>query len=173
LQLGGNLVNKVGFALKHFSKKSLKSKQNRIENTQWDKLTMAGFDDIVKKAFYMGVGFASYAQEKAGTTLGEVQSQARKLADEMIARGEMTTDEARKFVDDMIQQAQQEVVQPGKESQESRQPRHIEIVFEDEEAEAQPKSEPKSDRSDNSVDNLRQQVQSLQEELRRMKQEKP
>jgi polyhydroxyalkanoate synthesis regulator phasin len=131
---------------------------------------MAGFDDIVKKAFYMGVGFASYAQEKAGTTLGEVQSQARKLADEMISRGEMTTDEARKFVDDMIQQAQQEVVQSGKESQESRQPRHIEIVFEDEEAEAQPKSEPKSD---NSVDNLRQQVQSLQEELRRMKQEKP
>jgi polyhydroxyalkanoate synthesis regulator phasin len=134
---------------------------------------MAGFDDIVKKAFYMGVGFASYAQEKAGTTLGDLQGQARKLADEMISRGEMTTEEARKFVDDIVKQAQQEVVQPGSESKESRQPRHIEIVFEDEEAEAQPKTETKSDANNNNVDNLRQQVQSLQEELRRMKQEKP
>lgn len=125
---------------------------------------MAGFDDIVKKAFYMGVGFASYAQEKAGTTLGDLNVQARKLADEMIARGEMTTEEARKFVDDLVRQAERDVVRSSEEPQESRQPRRIEIISEDE-GETQSKSA-------NSVDNLRQQVQSLQEELRRIKQEK-
>jgi polyhydroxyalkanoate synthesis regulator phasin len=125
---------------------------------------MAGFDDIVKKAFYMGVGFASYAQEKAGTTLGDLQIQARKLADEMISRGEMTTEEARKFVDDIVNQAQQDVVKPSAETEESRQPRRIEIISEDD-GEDRPKSE--------GIDNLRQQVQSLQEELRRIKKEKP
>ena len=93
---------------------------------------MAGFDKIVKKAFYMGVGFASYAQEKAGVTLGEIKIQAQKLADEMIARGEMNMDEARKFVDDMVQQAQQDVVPSAEVKTEKKEPRVIEIISEEE-----------------------------------------
>ncbi len=126
---------------------------------------MAGFDDIVKKAFYMGVGFASYAQEKAGTTLNELRTQAQKLADEMIERGEISTEEARKFVDELVQQAQQENVPPAKNTQ-STQPRRIEIVSEDEDASPQEKKT-----ETQNIDNLKEQVQSLQEELRRLKRE--
>ena len=126
---------------------------------------MAGFDDIVKKAFYMGVGFASYAQEKAGTTLNELKIQAQKLADEMIERGELSTEEARKFVDELVQQAQQENVSAAKDAQPT-QPRRIEIVSEDEDD-----SQPEQKAQPNNVDNLKEQVQSLQEELRRLKRE--
>lgn len=126
---------------------------------------MAGFDDIVKKAFYMGVGFASYAQEKAGTTLGELRIQAQKLADEMIERGEISTEEARKFVDELVQQAQEENVQSVKNTQ-SNEPRRIEIVSDDDEG-TSPKQNTKSD----NVDSLKDRVQSLQEELRRLKRE--
>ncbi len=121
---------------------------------------MAGFEDIVKKAFYMGVGFASYAQEKAGDTLKDLNAQAQKLADEMIARGEMSTEEARKFVDDLVNQAQQNAVR-GEDKTETKEPRRIEIV--DEEEEDRKPSESKN------IENLRQQVESLQEELRRLK----
>ena len=107
----------------------------------------------------MGVGFASYAQEKAGDTLGEIKIQAQKLADEMIARGEINVEEARKFVDEMVQEAQQGVVQPSETQATRKEPRVIEIINEED-------SEPA--KSDN-VDNLRDQVASLQEELRRLK----
>ena len=127
---------------------------------------MAGFDNIVKKAFYMGVGFASYAQEKAGVTIGELKNQAQKLADEMIERGEITTEEARKFVDELVQQAQQETVQSSPNNNQSTEPRRIEIVSEEEDFAQQPQTT-----QPNNVDNLRQQVQSLQEELRRLKRE--
>lgn len=120
---------------------------------------MAGFEDIVKKAFYMGVGFASYAQEKAGTTLNDLKSQAQKLADEMIARGELSTEEARRFVDDIVRQAQQDVVS-GNTKSEAREPRRIEIVDE---------TETTTTSESNSADDLRKQVEELQEELRRIK----
>jgi polyhydroxyalkanoate synthesis regulator phasin len=119
---------------------------------------MAGFEDIVKKAFYMGVGFAAYAQEKAGDTLKDLKTQAQKLADEMIARGEMSTEEARKFVDDLVAQAQQDAVGSA-EKTETKEPRRIEIIDEEE-------SKPSES---NNTDDLRQQVESLQEELRRLK----
>lgn len=119
---------------------------------------MASFKNIVQKAFYLGVGLADYAAEKAGMTLQEVRTQAQKLADEMVSRGEMTAEEARKFVDELVQQAQEQTVESSKEPQ-SREPRQIEIVAEEEE----------SHKKAENVDNLRQQVQSLQEELRRMK----
>ncbi|VEP16015.1 conserved hypothetical protein [Hyella patelloides LEGE 07179] len=122
---------------------------------------MAGFEDIVKKAFYMGVGFASYAQEKAGDTLVEIKAQSQKLADEMIARGEMNVDEARKFVDEMVQQAQQDVVQSSETNTEKKEPRVIEIISEE---------EPEAEKSDN-VDSLKDRVASLQEELRRLQRE--
>ncbi|MGB3494321.1 MAG: hypothetical protein WBA57_16455 [Elainellaceae cyanobacterium] len=67
---------------------------------------MPGLGDIVQKAFYLGVGVASFAGEKAGKTLIELQGQAQKIADEMVARGEMTTEEAKRMVDDMVNRAQ-------------------------------------------------------------------
>ena len=123
----------------------------------------------------MGVGFASYAQEKAVDALDNVKDlrvQAQKLADEMAERGEMTTEEARKFVDDLVEQAQQGTV-TGNNRSDGREPRRIEIVDEDEPVtEPKAKTEPaKSPQSSTDSEDLRQQVQSLQEELRRLKRE--
>jgi len=120
---------------------------------------MAGFGDIVQKAFYLGVGLAASAGEKAGEKLTGLRSQAQKLADEMVAKGEMTAEEARKFVDDMMKQAQQPTVEQTT-SNSAAEPRRIEILSEDEEP---AKTEVKN------VDAMRQQVEALQEELRRLK----
>ena len=120
---------------------------------------MPGFGDILQKAVYLGVGLASYAGEKASSKLGELRTEAQKLADELVKRGEMTTDEGRRFVDDMMKQAQQ----PGAIPSEPDKPtklRHIEIVSEEEEP---------SQKSDGGVDKLREQVQNLQDELRQLK----
>ena len=117
---------------------------------------MANFEDIAKKAFYMGVGFASYAQEKANDKVKELRVQAQKLAAEMIERGEMNAEEARKFVDDLVEQAQEENVSSNKRT-DNRQPRRIEIVDEDETETNNCSS--KSARSDSRSDDLRQQVQ--------------
>ncbi|MCU0526710.1 MAG: hypothetical protein MUF72_18020 [Elainella sp. Prado103] len=118
---------------------------------------MPGFGDLVQKAFYLGVGAASYAAEKAGTTLAELRVQAQKLADEMVARGEITADEAKRMVDDMVSRAQQPPTPPP--DAQPTTPRRIEILVEDEPSEQQ------------AVDDLRQQVANLQEELRRLKHE--
>jgi len=135
---------------------------------------MANFEDIAKKAFYMGVGFASYAQEKAIDAIDNVKDlriQAQKLADEMIERGEINTEEARKFVDELVEQAQQGVViRNSNHESDEKQPRRIEIVDEDEStAQSAAKTDPaQSTQSNPDSENLRQQVQSLQEELRRL-----
>lgn len=126
-------------------------------------VAMPGFGDVVKKAFYLGVGLASYAGEQASGKLGELRSQAQKLADELVAKGEMNTEEAKRFVEDIIKQAQQP---PGAEP-DSRttpaEPRRIEILSDEEEPVS---TEPTEDRN---VQNLRDQVQGLQEELQRLK----
>lgn len=129
---------------------------------------MANFENIAKKAFYLGVGFASYAQEKANDTIKELRVQAQKLAKEMVERGEMNAEEARKFVDDLVKQAQQETAVEQGDRSTDREPRRIEIVDEDE-----PTAENESPKSNShgNNDNLRQQVQSLQEELRRLRKE--
>ncbi|MDY7016383.1 MAG: hypothetical protein SVX43_22855, partial [Cyanobacteriota bacterium] len=87
---------------------------------------------------------------------------AQKLADEMVKRGEMTAEEASHFVDDLIQQAQQQPVDSTK-TEHPREPRRIEILEEGETPNATPPSEPEN------IDNLRQQVEALQDELRRLK----
>ncbi len=121
---------------------------------------MPGFGEIVQKAFYLGVGLASYASEKAGGKLAELRSQVQKLADEMVAKGEMTTDEARRFVEDMMKQAQQsETVAETPEKTPASEPRRIEIL---EEHEAP---------SPENVDKLRQEVLELQKELKRLQQD--
>ncbi|RAM50317.1 MAG: hypothetical protein C6Y22_17070 [Hapalosiphonaceae cyanobacterium JJU2] len=125
---------------------------------------MAGFGDIVKKAFYLGVGLASYAGEKAGGTLADVRSQIQKLADEMVARGEMTTEEARRFVEDMMKQAQQQATDDSAPPTTTpSEPRRIEIIEEDDQPTA------KDVQGDNeNVDQLRQQVLDLENELKRL-----
>ena len=120
---------------------------------------MPGLGDIVQKAFYLGVGLASFAGEKAGTTLSQVRSQAQKLAEEMVERGEMSTEEARKFIDDMVSKAQQQQAEVQGEQQKPAEPRKIEILDDDEEP---VKAEGKE------ADTLRSQVEALQEELRRL-----
>ena len=121
---------------------------------------MAGLGDLVQKAFYLGVGMASYATEKATITLQELQVQAQKVADEMVARGEMTAEEARKYVDDIIQQAQRPAAESA-DTAKDKEPRLIEIVSEDE-------GENDTSQSEN-LDDLKNQVTALQEELRRLR----
>ncbi len=124
---------------------------------------MADLGNLVQKAFYLGVGIASYAAEKGGTTIQELKTQAQKVADEMVARGELTAEEAKKYVDDMIQQAQEANSNETKKKEE-KEPRLIEIVSdEDEDNTEKSKSE--------NLDDLKHQVESLQEELNRLKRE--
>ncbi|OKH42434.1 hypothetical protein NIES2101_32985 [Calothrix sp. HK-06] len=130
---------------------------------------MAGFGDLVQKAFYLGVGLASYAGEKAGGKLSELRLQVQKLADEMVARGEMTTEEGRRFVEDMMKQAQQEQASTKDSGTSTNEPRRIEILEEDEEV-AQTASSAKESPVEE-VDNLRDQVKQMQEELRRLQRE--
>jgi polyhydroxyalkanoate synthesis regulator phasin len=124
---------------------------------------MPGFGDILQKAVYLGVGLASYAGEKAGSKLTELRTEAQKLADELVKRGEMSTEEARRFVDDMVQQAQQQPPVEPAGNKKQAEPRRIEIVSEEEEV------SPKDAKEVGGVDKLREQVQNLQEELRRLK----
>ncbi|MFM7406834.1 MAG: phasin family protein [Cuspidothrix sp.] len=126
---------------------------------------MPGFGDIVQKAFYLGVGLASYAGEKAGGKLAELRSQVQKLADEMVAKGEMNTEEARRFVEDMMKQAQQQPTS-GETSEKPApsEPRRIEIL----DVEEQPTVKEVKQENVNNVDQLRNQVLELQEELKRL-----
>lgn len=124
---------------------------------------MAGLGDLVKKAFYLGVGVAASAAQSANEKLAELREQAQKLTDEMVAKGELTTEEAKRLVDEMVNRAQQQ--QPINSSDKDKprgEPRPIEISSDEDlpvKAEGQ------------NVDNLREQVMHLQEELRRLKQE--
>jgi polyhydroxyalkanoate synthesis regulator phasin len=124
---------------------------------------MAGLGDIVQKAFYLGVGLAASAGEQAGEKISTLRVQANKLADEMVAKGEITTEEARKLVDDMLKSAQQQNLNqaqgnPTDRPQKNQEPRRIEIIADGDEPSA------KDDVSD-----MRKQVEALQEELKRMK----
>ena len=132
---------------------------------------MPGFGDIVQKAFYLGVGLASYAGEKAGGKLAELRSQVQKLADEMVAKGEMNTEEARRFVEDMMRQAQQQPT-PGQAPEKTApsEPRRIEILEVDEEPRVKETTKENKENGDN-VDQLRNQVLELQEELKRLQRE--
>jgi polyhydroxyalkanoate synthesis regulator phasin len=122
---------------------------------------MPGFGDIVQKAFYLGVGLATTAGGEAGERLAKLRVQAQKLADELVAKGEMNVEEARKMVDELMQQAQQQQppVKPDEKASPSE-PRRIEILSDDEGL---------ASTDNQNVEALRQQVQAMQEELRRLK----
>jgi polyhydroxyalkanoate synthesis regulator phasin len=143
--------------------RSLKKSSSKLtQNT-----TMAGLGDIVQKAFYLGVGLATTAGEQAGEKLSSIGVQAQKLADEMVAKGEITTEDARKLVDDMIRSAQQQNLDQAtgtnpERPQKSNEPRRIEIISEGE----APSSPPQSPEN---VSEMRKQVEALQEELKRIR----
>jgi polyhydroxyalkanoate synthesis regulator phasin len=135
-----------------------------------------GLGDIVQKAVYLGIGVASYAGEKAGERLGEVRDQMQKLADEMVARGEMSAEEGRKFVDDMVKKAQQPAAKVPTEPAPA--PRPIEITDEPAasqtasppvETQTPPAQAPATASDDIDIENMRRQVQELQDELRRLR----
>jgi polyhydroxyalkanoate synthesis regulator phasin len=131
---------------------------------------MSGFGDAVQKAFYLGVGIASYAGERAGSTLGELRGQAQKLVDEMVARGEMTAEEAQKFVNDIVNRAQAEM--PAGDAPPT--PRRIEIL-DDEPGEATEVTESTETTATSpdaaKAEELRSQVEALRAELERLKQQ--
>lgn len=125
---------------------------------------MNNFGGIIQRAVYLGVGLASYAGEKAGQKFTELRTEAQKLADEMVKRGEMTTDEARRFVEDMMNKAMmQEVPVDSSPETSSSEPRRIEILSEDENL--------SDSEYPTEVDKMRQEVHKLQEELRRLQKE--
>jgi polyhydroxyalkanoate synthesis regulator phasin len=136
----------------------IRESEEKVGSDKKERAAMPGFGDLVQKAFYLGVGAASYAAEKASTTLGELRVQAQKLADEMVARGEMTAEDAKRLVDEMVTQAQKADAAPPVE------PRRIEILTDEPEPSPSQPNPPAS-----AVEDLRQQVIKLQEELQRLK----
>lgn len=128
---------------------------------------MAGLGNIVQKAFYLGVGLAATVGEEAGDRLATLRVQSQTLADELVAKGEMNVEEARKLVEELMQQAQQETVTPAETEAKkptNHEPRRIEILSDDE-------ALTNATTDANNVDALRQQVQAMQDELRRLKRE--
>jgi polyhydroxyalkanoate synthesis regulator phasin len=115
---------------------------------------MTSFNNLFQKAFYLGVGLASYAGEKAGDTLADLRLQAQKLVNELVERGELTTEEAQNMLSEILAQAPSVNAPPGKPPEP---PRHIEILDEEEGAAQQQAEE------------LRRQVDTLREELKRLK----
>jgi polyhydroxyalkanoate synthesis regulator phasin len=115
---------------------------------------MAGLGDFVQKAFYLGVGIAASAGEKAG----DLRVQVQKLADEMVIKGEITAEEARKLVDNMLAAQQVPTGDDRSATAKSSEPRRIEI--QDEES---------SPVADDKVARMRRQVEELQEQLQRLK----
>ncbi len=117
---------------------------------------MAGFGDLVQKAFYLGVGIASYAGEKAGDTLKDLRGQAQKLVDELVERGELTAEEAQQLINTMVQQAQQPPTDTTADRPSA--PRRIEILDEN-----------TASASGDEAEVLRQQVEALRQQLEDLK----
>ncbi|MEO1133251.1 MAG: hypothetical protein AAFX40_11160 [Cyanobacteria bacterium J06639_1] len=135
---------------------------------------MAGIGDIVQKAFYLGIGAASLAADKAGSQLGELRKQAQKLADEMVERGEMTADEAKGFVSEILKQnAAKQAAEaqapssptPG-DPPPQQGPRPISI---DDDDAADTTADTSAALDVNHSDRLRQEVSDLQAELERLR----
>lgn len=124
-----------------------------------------GLGDILQKAFYFGVGLADYAQEQASEKLKELRTQSQKLADELVKRGEMNSEEARQFVEELISEAQRGQTESSNQSSEKGEPRRIEIIEDEPENDKQTTSKQEGDEN---IDTLREQVEALREELKRL-----
>lgn len=81
---------------------------------------MENLTDTLKKAFYLSVGLASYAGEQAS----EIQGKAQALAEDLIRRGEGTTEEASKFFNTWVAQTPN----PSGSTNASDKPQKIEIL---------------------------------------------
>ena len=127
---------------------------------------MPGLGDFVKKAFYMGVGAASYAGEKAGSAIADLRPQAQKLANEMVERGEITAEEARRLVEDMVSQGQQQMKEQAAKAKPEppKEPRKIEILDDDEPQSATVSEEAQVNELRDQVDRLKEELKSLQRE---------
>jgi polyhydroxyalkanoate synthesis regulator phasin len=88
------------------------------------KETVADFSDLAKKAFYLGVGLASYAGEKAADQVLQLQKQGQDLAAEMVKRGEITAADASQWIESFVQAGQSFSSPPAPEP-----PRQIEILI--------------------------------------------
>ncbi len=105
---------------------------------------MTDSENLLQKAFYLGVGIASYAVEKANDKFQELKQQAgkivltpdfpqqlQKIADDMVNKGKMSAEEARHFVDEILKQSQTQRV-GNDDPNAPHEPRTIEIVTDDE-----------------------------------------
>lgn len=119
---------------------------------------MAGFGNLVQKAFYLGVGIASYAGEKAGSALGDLRGQAQKLVDELVERGEITAEEAQKMMNDMVERAQASAEATSPPSQPDV-PRQIQISDDSESLTEEERQ----------AEAMRREVEALRRELKKLK----
>ena len=125
--------------------------------------TVADFSKLVQKAFYLGVGIAAYAGEKASGTFADLRVQAQKLVDELVERGELTAEEAQRMVDDMVNRAQAAAPDAPAET-----PRKIEIL-DDGDAPDAAETSGEDAQTKAQTEAMRQQVDALREELRRLR----
>lgn len=141
---------------------------------------MAGLGNLFQKAVYLGVGIASYAGDKVSQNIGELKAQAQTLADELVQRGEMTTEEARRMVDDLVSRAQATTVegrpvdgrsQAAQNATKGDAPRTIEIDLDEESTASRSPLTTAAHTSNQQAqaDALRQQVEALQAQLERLK----
>ncbi|MGC1308626.1 MAG: hypothetical protein WA885_15475 [Phormidesmis sp.] len=119
---------------------------------------MAGFGNLVQKAFYLGVGIASYAGEKAGSALGDLRGQAQKLVDELVERGEITAEEAQKMMNDMVERAETAAADIPVQSSQPDGPRQIQILDDSESLTEEERQ----------AEALRKEVEKLREELKKL-----
>lgn len=121
---------------------------------------MAGFGNLVQKAFYLGVGIASYAGEKAGGAIGDLRGQAQKLVDELVERGELTAEEAQNMMNEMVARAEATAAAETSNSEEKADdgPRQIQILDDSEAMTAEERQ----------AEALRKEVEALREELKKL-----
>ena len=122
---------------------------------------MAQFGNWFQKALYLGLGLADYAGERAGSTVQQLRAKSQQLAEELVARGEMSSEEARQFVNDILNNTQPRANGESSAADAATGPQRIEILAD---GEADPGPSQTED-----IDTLRQQVEALQQELRRLK----
>ena len=111
-------------------------------------------ENFFEKAFYVGIGLAGLAIEKANDNLQELRKQVesfsnstqaefsqrlQEVADEMVEKGRINAEEARRFVDDMMKQHSNSSNSSNSSTSQDysnsdnndNSPRKIEIVFDD------------------------------------------
>ena len=124
----------------------------------------SGFSNLVQKAFYLGVGIASYAGEKAGFALSDIKGQAQKLVDELVERGELSAEEAQKMMNEMVARAEATAAKPTSAQANASDaapegPRQIQILDDSESAQSEERQ----------AEALRKEVENLRQELNKLK----